>query len=221
VILVTVLTSRKKRQQEPAAAAAAAHIQNNKHFRAAATWGPGTSTRTTQPAAATAAAAAAAAAAGERTVAGAIATPQAWGLGNEMTTVRGPALTEALAGEAAGQKRHFCTICILRVKTIILPRQARDKHRENSKTDGVSHRSLSSRRGSTWRSSAWWRRRYCSGEVKCGADRQRRRATWRTSSPSRNAEPIRLAEGMPELQPGLHSPAGIHRPRQGCVVRSE
>jgi hypothetical protein len=32
------------------------------------------------------------------------------------------------------RKRHFGAICI---ELIILPRQARDKHRENSKTSGV------------------------------------------------------------------------------------
>ena len=32
----------------------------------------------------------------------------------------------------------------LYIKTIILPRQARDKHKENSKKDGVSHRRIAS-----------------------------------------------------------------------------
>jgi hypothetical protein len=36
-----------------------------------------------------------------------------------------------------GQKRHFSRH--LYIKRIILPRQARDKHRENSKKSGVSH----------------------------------------------------------------------------------
>ena len=40
---------------------------------------------------------------------------------------------ERIRAHSAGKKPAFCRLCTLKLKVIILPRQARDKHSENSK----------------------------------------------------------------------------------------
>jgi hypothetical protein len=52
-----------------------------------------------------------------------------------------------------GQKRHFWRH--LYIKCIILPSQARDKHRENSKKDGVSHSRRGGRSDESWPGGCW------------------------------------------------------------------